>query len=71
MMHNLNRFSFQYENLINLLESGFEHLVTANLRDTLTRRVQREINMMRNAAAEAVNQISDDEEEGEDGGVEQ
>lgn len=43
MTHYLNRFAFQYEQLIGLLDNGFEHLITANIRGALTRRVEREL----------------------------
>jgi hypothetical protein len=42
-VHYLNRFAFQFENLINLLDNGFENLVTANIRRALARRVEREL----------------------------
>jgi len=42
-MYYLNRFAFQYENLIGLLDNGFENVVTANIRNALHRRIEREI----------------------------
>eukprot|EP00347_Sterkiella_histriomuscorum_P020015 403339427 len=43
LLHNMNKFSFQFEHLISLLESGFEHLVTVNIRNAITRRVEQHL----------------------------
>ncbi|CDW71816.1 UNKNOWN [Stylonychia lemnae] len=42
-IHHLNKFVFQFEHLINLLDNGFEHLITVNIREAITRRVEQQI----------------------------
>jgi hypothetical protein len=43
MVHFLNKFALQFDQLLGLLESGFERLVTANIRTALARRVEQEL----------------------------
>lgn len=43
MIAYLNSFALHYERLINILGSGFEHIVTMNIRNAIANRMQREL----------------------------
>src|ERR1700753_3135686 len=41
MISYLNSFALHYERLISIMGSGFEHIVTMNIRNAITNRMQR------------------------------
>lgn len=43
MIAYLNHFALHYERLISILGSGFEHIVTMNIRTAIANRMQREL----------------------------
>lgn len=43
MVQSLNSFAFHYERLICILNSGFEHIITMNIRAAIASRMEREL----------------------------
>jgi hypothetical protein len=43
MAQSLNSFAFHFERLICILNSGFEHIITMNIRTAIANRMEREL----------------------------